>query len=128
MIVGSGVDIIEVDRMKKAMELWGDRLLKRIFTDKEIEYANNKRNAAQHLAARFCAKEALLKAIGGGREKGLRWTEAEILNDKDGKPEVVLFGSAKRLVAEAGIDGVTVSMSHTKDYAVASAILVKDEG
>lgn len=125
MIVGNGVDIIEVDRMRKAMAEWGDRLLKKVFTEREIEYSRKRRDSAQHLAARFCAKEALLKAIGGGWKKGFRWTNIEILNDRNGKPLVRLFGPAKSLMSKAKIDKVIVTMSHAKEYAIASAILVK---
>ncbi len=128
MIVGNGVDILEVDRMRDAIERWGDRLLERVFTKNEIEYSRKKRNFAQHLAARFCAKEALSKAIGGGTDKHLRWTDVEILNDKNGKPKVKLFGPAKRLAQEEKIGGVMVSISHTKELACANAILVRDEG
>jgi len=127
MIVGSGVDILEVDRMRDAIERWGDRLLKKIFTKNEIEYSRKRRNFAQHLAARFCAKEALSKAIGGGTGKHLRWTDVEILNDKNGKPQVNLFGPAKRLAQNEKIARVMVSLSHTKGVACANAILVSDE-
>ena len=123
MIVGSGVDILEVERMRKAMGRWGDRLLKRVFTDKEIDYSKKRMDFAQHLAARFCAKEALIKATGGGWEKEMRWTDVEILNDRNGRPEVRTYGPVKRLLSKARVSKVMVSMSHTRDYAVASAIL-----
>jgi len=123
MIVGSGIDIIEVERMRKTISRWGDRLLRRLFTDKEIDYSKKRMDSAQHLAARFCAKEALIKATGGGWEKGMRWTDVEILNDKNGKPEVRIYGPARRLLSKARVSKVMVSMSHTRDYAVASAIL-----
>ena len=123
MIVGSGVDILEVERMRKSMGRWGDRLLKRVFTDREIAYSKKKRDSAQHFAARFCAKEALVKAAGGGWEKEMRWTDVEILNDRNGSPQVRAYGPARRLLLKVKVDKVMVSMSHTRDYAVASAIL-----
>lgn len=127
MIVGSGVDILEVDRMREAIERWGDRLLGKVFTKNEIEYSRKRRDFAQHLAARFCAKEALSKAIGGGTTKHLRWTDVEILNDKNGRPLVKLIGPAKRLAQNEKIASVMVSISHTKELACANAILVRDE-
>lgn len=125
MVLGSGVDIIEVERVKQAIEKWGDSFLKKVFTEKEIRYSNRKRFAYQHLAARFATKEAVLKAFGGGWTRTLPWKNVEIVNDKNGKPEICLSGEAKKIYDRKHIDKIVVSMSHTKVYAVANAILVK---
>lgn len=125
MVYGSGVDIIEVERVKRAVKRWGDTFLKKIFTDNEIDYSQKRRFAYQHLAARFAAKEAVLKAFGGGWSRSLPWKDVEIINDKNGKPNIRLHGEAKRIYDKKSIEKIAVSMSHTKNYAVASAILVK---
>ncbi|MDB4349879.1 holo-ACP synthase [Omnitrophica bacterium] len=125
MVLGSGVDIIEVERVKEAVKKWGDSFLKKIFTDKEIKYANSKRFVSQHLAARFATKEAVLKAFGGGWTRTLPWKDVEIINDKNGKPEIKLYREAKKIYDKKKIEKIVVSMSHTKSYAVANAILVK---
>lgn len=127
MVYGSGVDIIEVDRVKQAVKKWGNSFLKKVFTHKEISYSNKKRFAYQHLAARFATKEAVLKAFGGGWTRNLPWKDVEIVNNKEGKPEIKLHGEAKKIYKRKKISGVVVSMSHTKYYAVANAILTKKD-
>ncbi len=126
MVLGTGIDIIEVSRIKNAIEKWGDGFLKKVFTDKELEYSKTKRFAYQHLAGRFATKEAVLKAFGGGWIRNLPWKDVEIINDKNGKPEIKLHREAKKISRMKKIAEVHVSMSHTKDYAAASAILVKE--
>lgn len=125
MVYGSGVDIIEVERVRRAVKKWGDTFLKKIFTDNEIDYSQKRRFAYQHLAARFATKEAVLKAFGGGWSRSLPWKDVEIINDKNGKPNIKLHGEAKRIYDKKSIEKVVVSMSHTKNYAIASAILVR---
>jgi len=125
MIVGSGVDIVEVDRIKKAVKRWGESFIDKVFTKKELNYSHKKRFAYQHLAARFATKEAVLKAFGGGWIRSLPWKEVEITNDKTGKPSVTLHGEAKKLKEKREIKRMVISISHTKNYAVASAILEK---
>ena len=127
MILGSGVDIIEVDRVKGAIKKWGKSFLEKVFTDNEISYSKKKRFAYQHLAGRFATKEAVLKAFGGGWTRNLPWKDVEIVNDKNGKPEIRLYGEAKKISKKRNIEAVLVSMSHTKNYAVANAILVKKD-
>ncbi|MFH1752793.1 MAG: holo-ACP synthase [Candidatus Omnitrophota bacterium] len=124
MIFGSGIDIVEVERIKDAVERWGNSFLKKVFTDKEILYANSKRFTYQHLAARFATKEAVLKAFGGGWSRTLPWKDVEVVNDENGKPEIRLYREAKKIYSKRNIDKILVSMSHTKEHAVANAILV----
>ena len=125
MIMGSGVDIVEVVRIKKALRKWGKDFVNKVFTEKELAYSHKKRYAYQHLAARFATKEAVLKAFGGGWLRSLPWKDVEIVNDKKGKPSVILHGEAKHLKRKRKIKSIVISISHTKNYAVASAILEK---
>ena len=115
MIVGIGVDIIEVDRIQKLAEK-SPRFLKRVFTNEEIQYCTGKKNKYQHLAARFAAKEAFFKALG----KKIHWTDVGIVNLPSGKPELVLNSEGP-----FPFERTYVSVSHLKDYAVAYVILEK---
>ena len=125
MIFGSGVDIVEVFRMKDAIDKWGDNFLKKIFTDREIRYSNSKRFSCQHFAARFAAKEAVVKAFGEPKKFPIRWTEIEVINDDEGKPAIKFYNDALKLKNRKRIDKVVLSMSHSKNYAVANVILLK---
>ena len=114
MILGQGIDIIEVSRIAKAIERWGDDFLKHVFTDQEIAYARKRRFPDQHFAARFAAKEAVLKAIGENADIG--WKDIEIINQHSGKPSCIFHN--KEFSPK-----ILISLSHTKEYAVASAII-----
>ena len=117
-----GTDIIEIERIKKAISEHGDNFLDEIYTKKEIEYCNSKNNAKyQHFAARFAAKEAIFKAISSLVENKykLSWKNAEIINDKNGKPNIKLIGIN---IENISID---ISISHCKEYAVAMCTLIK---
>ena len=115
MIIGIGVDIIEVERIRKLAEK-SPRFLKRIFTDKEIKYCNLKKNKFQHLAARFAAKEAFFKALG----KKIKWTDVGVINLPSGKPELAL-----KREGSFSFDRSYVSLSHLQDYAIAYVVLEK---
>ena len=116
MILGTGVDITEVRRLRQAIEKWGDEFLMKIFTSLEIKNARSRTSFYQHLAGRFAAKEAVFKAMGN---KFLTWKDVEIINDKEGKP------SCKILNGKSGKASVHISISHVKNYAVANAIITK---
>ncbi|MDD5450115.1 MAG: holo-ACP synthase [Candidatus Omnitrophica bacterium] len=124
MILGTGVDIVEICRIRKAADKWKDKFLNRVFTDKELRYANGKKFIYQHLAARFAAKEAVLKAFGDSSINDMEWKNIEIVNNSDGRPIVILKGQARKTMVKRGISDVIVSLSHTRNYAVANAILV----
>jgi len=126
MIMGTGIDIIEVLRIKKALDMWGEKFLNRVFTKRELSYANKKKFSHENLAARFACKEAVLKAFGDTRV-GIRLKNIEILNDSKGKPEVILHKEAKKFANKNHLDNIIVSMSHTNNYAVSNAILWKNE-
>ena len=125
MIIGTGIDIIEVSRIKRALEMWGEKFLNRVFTRRELSYANKKKFSHENLAARFACKESVLKAFGDTRI-GVRLKSIEILNDAKGKPEVILHGEAKEFADKKNLNKIIVSMSHTNNYAVSNAILWKD--
>ena len=114
MIYGIGIDIIELDRIQKAIDRWGDHFLNHVFTDTEIEYAQRHKYPLQHFAARFAAKEAVLKAFG--KNSHINWKDIQIKNDKDGKP-VCTFRDKKFKKK------ILISISHTHVYAVANAII-----
>lgn len=125
MILGTGVDIVEVLRMREAIDKWGDSFLGKIFTPREIKYSNSRRFSSQHFAARFAAKEAVVKAFGAPRKYPLKWTDIEVLNDEDGKPLIEFHDDALALKKKKKVNDVIVSMSHSKNYAIANAILMK---
>jgi holo-[acyl-carrier protein] synthase len=124
MIVGTGVDIVEISRIKNAAKKWDKNFLGRIFTDKELEYSNEKVSSYQHLAARFAAKEAVLKALGNGWTNRIEWKDIEVWNERSGKPNVRLSGEVLRISKELNVKDIIISMSHTRTYAIANVILV----
>ena len=126
MIIGTGIDIVEVSRIKKAFDMWGEAFLKRVFTKQELDYASTKKFSHESLASRFACKESVLKAFGDTRS-GIRLKSIEVLNDSKGKPEIVLHDEAKEFASQKHLDNIIVSMSHTGNYAVSNAILWKDE-
>ncbi|HVZ18098.1 MAG TPA: holo-[acyl-carrier-protein] synthase [Terriglobales bacterium] len=123
MIVGTGVDITEVPRIAAAIERFGDRFLKRIYTANEIRYCESRQNKVERYAARFAAKEAALKAIGTGWRRGVAWTDVEITREPSGRPTMVFHGVAGEFAAKLGVKRVHVSLSHTVEHAIAHVIL-----
>ena len=124
MVFGIGTDIIEIQRVEEKLRRTGG-LKTRVFTPREIAYCESKAKSAQHFAARFAAKEAFLKAIGTGWSRGYRFVDIEILNNEQGKPELLLQGKVKSFCEENGITGFHVSLSHIKDLAKAVVVLEK---
>ena len=122
MIFGLGTDIIKVDRFEK-MVAKGRRYLKTIFTESEMNYCESKTRKSEHYAARFAAKEAVLKALGMGWRDGFTFSEIEILNDKLGKPMVFLHGKVEDYFQKQKLKQITISLSHSKENAIAVAIL-----
>ncbi len=113
-----GVDIIEIDRISATIERFGDRFLQRIYTEEEAAYC---RGRAPQLAARFAAKEAVMKALGTGT-RGVGWRDVEVARKRSGEPEIVLHGRAAARAEKLGIDRLAVSLSHSRKYAVASVV------
>ena len=123
MIRGIGVDIVKVDRIEQAMERWGSRFLKRIFTAAEIERCQQRARPAQCLALRFAAKEAFAKALGLGMRKGLRWRDIEVVHDHLGKPDLLLHNQAQRLLEAVEASRTWLSLSDERESAVAVVVL-----
>lgn len=123
MILGVGIDIIEVARVAAAVERFGDRFLQRVFLPDEIAYCRAHRVAAPFIAGRFAAKEAISKAFGTGIGAALGWHDMEIRHHASGAPFVVLHGNAVPLLQERGGHRVWISLSHTENYAAAVAVL-----
>ena len=126
MIVGIGTDIIEVERIGRLLSKQ-KRFKERIFTRAEIDYCEHKTNRAQNYAARFAVKEAFLKAIGTGWREGIAFKEIEIKNDKKGKPELILSGTAKTITEQIGVTNIQVSISHLKDLAIGFVMLERQQ-
>ncbi len=120
MILGVGVDLTPVSRMDKAFAAHPERLEARLFTDGERAYCRARANAGQHFAARFAAKEALLKALGV--PEGLRWHELEVVNDAGGAPGFRLSGHAAAAAARAGVRKLHLSITHADDAALAFVV------
>jgi holo-[acyl-carrier protein] synthase len=123
MVIGTGIDIIEVERIKKVFEKRDETFLKKIFTQKELDYSFQFKNAFPHLAARFSAKEALYKSIGFGV---IHFCEIEVLNEQSGKPYLVLHGETKERWEALGSPNLLISLSHTNT--MASAVVILETG
>lgn len=123
MIIGTGIDICEVDRIRAAIARFGDRFLKRVFTEREIRYAERKANRNERYAARFAAKEAGMKAIGTGWRRGVRWQDFEVVNLPSGKPTLQFHGKAREFADAQGVRNISLSLTHTKAQAMAFLIL-----
>lgn len=123
MIVGTGVDLAEVDRLRKALERFGDRFLTRVFTAAEIAYVERRGNRFQRYAARFAAKEAGMKALGTGWRRGVRWQDFEVANLPSGKPTLKLHGEAARYAAQQGVASISLSLTHTAELGMAFVVM-----
>ena len=124
-IVGLGTDVVDVRRFRKFISEGKSTLLERLFTPGERGYAQTKKDPAPHLAARFAAKEACLKAFGLGLREGLSWQDLEVVPDSLGRPDLVLNGRAQEIAAQRAVTSVHLSYSHDGDYAVATVVLEK---
>lgn len=123
MIVGLGTDLAEISRVARSIERFGERFLARIFTPGEIAYCHSKKNFAESFAARFAAKEAGAKALGTGISQGVSWREFEVQRAPSGKPSLTLHGRAAQLAGELGVTSITLSLTHSRDTAMAVVIL-----
>ena len=123
MIESVGIDLVEIQRIKVAIDRYGERFTNRIFTPWEIEYCLSKINPVLSFAGRFAVKEAVFKAIGTGFAEGVKWKSVEVVNDRRGQPQVRLGRAIRN---HTGNNKIVISLSHTSNYAVASAILVSN--
>jgi len=127
MIVGTGIDIAEVDRIKAAMGRFGRRFLERIFTAEEIRYCESKANKAERYAGRFAAKEAAMKAIGTGWSRGVTWQDVEVRRFPGGRPTIAFHGKAVEFFQKLGAVRVHLSITHTGGQAMAQVILESED-
>ena len=123
MVIGLGIDIIEIDRIKDSIENYGEKFLSKIFTPAEINYCQNKANKFQHFAARFAAKEAVYKALATGWQEVLSWQDIEIFNESTGMPQVSMRGRLKEFLGED--KSLKISISHSNNYVTCVAIIYK---
>ncbi len=123
-IVGIGTDIVECLRIGRLIEQHGELFLTRVFTEQEVRYCQARRNATEHFAGRWAAKEAILKCLGTGWSKGICWTDLEVSNDFAGAPRVHTRGAVREFVEQMRISNIMLSISHCRAYATAFAIAV----
>ncbi len=118
-----GVDIIEIDRIRQVIERWGGKFLRRVYTEAELGLYRGK---PESLAARFAGKEAVVKALGTG-ERGIGWKDIEILTESGGRPLVNLYRQAREQANDLGLKGMAISLSHSRDYAIAFVVGERDK-
>jgi holo-[acyl-carrier protein] synthase len=123
MILGTGVDLAEVPRIRSAIERFGERFVRRIYTPLEIAYVDRKANRFERYAARFAAKEAGMKAIGTGWDHGVTWKDIEVSNLPSGQPTIRLHGVAAQIAEKMGVKRISLSLTHTAELAMAHVIL-----
>src|SRR5579863_5063045 len=123
MIVGTGIDIAEVPRIAASIARFGNRFLHRIFTESEMRYCDSKANRIERYAARFAAKEAGMKAIGTGWNHGVSWRDVEVSRMPGGRPTLHFHGKAAEFAANLGAAHVSLSLTHSNEYAIAQVIL-----
>ncbi len=121
-VICHGIDLVDCTRIDKLRQQHGGRFLQRVFTERELQYCRSHRYQAERLGGRFAVKEAVMKMLGTGWQNGVAWTDIETVNDPLGKPIVTLTGAIDRIAAQMGIDQISVSITHTNNLAVASAI------
>src|SRR4051812_41457603 len=123
MILGTGVDLAEVNRIREAIERYGDRFIRRIYTAGEIAYVERKANRYERYAGRFAAKEAGMKAIGTGWKRGVSWQDFEVANLPSGRPTLRLHGAAAVFAERLGVKTIALSITHTAELGMAHVIL-----
>ncbi|MCK4752248.1 MAG: holo-ACP synthase [Planctomycetes bacterium] len=120
--IAHGIDLVDFPRIEEMVKRHGERFLDRIFTPAEQAYADSNENGVEKLAGRFAAKEAILKLIGTGWRGKIAWTDIEITNTPTGQPEVTLTGEVKKIADKLRIEDISVSITHTANFAIASAV------
>jgi len=127
-IVAHGIDLVDCPRIEAMIERHGERFIERIFTAAEQAYAGANKNEIEKLAGRFAAKEAILKLVGTGWRGKIAWTDIEIINNSSGQPEVTLDGEVKKIAETLGIKHISISITHTANFAIASAVALAEKG
>lgn len=121
-IVAHGIDLVDCPRIEAMIERHGKRFIERVFTASEQAYAEANKNGIEKLAGRFAAKEAILKLMGTGWRGKIAWTDVEVINNSSGQPEVTLSGEVEKIAGKLGIKHISVSITHTANFAIASAV------
>ncbi len=121
-IVAHGIDLVDCPRIEEMVTRHGERFIQRVFTAAEQAYAEANKNKIEKLAGRFAAKEAILKLVGTGWRGKIAWTDIEIINNSSGQPEVTLGGEVEKIADKLGIKHISVSITHTANFAIASAV------
>jgi holo-[acyl-carrier protein] synthase len=127
LTVRTGIDVVGVDRLRRLVEDHAERE-REVFTAGELEYCNGKRRRFEHMAARFAAKEAVLKAFGTGIRQRMRWTDVEVVSESNGRPRIVLAGAVAAYAKRHGLRDLDVSLTHAEGLAVAQAITLWESG
>jgi holo-[acyl-carrier protein] synthase len=125
VIVGLGTDIVEILRIAKMIERHGEMFLERVYTEEEIRYCQRRKESFQHFAGRWAAKEAVMKTLGTGFVRGIRWQDIEIVVERSGQPKIRLHGGAGELAERLGIREFHITISHCRAYATATAVAVR---
>ena len=125
MIYGIGIDLVTVKRIEVAIQRWGERFQKKVFTPGEIDYCSRKRNPFPNYAARFAAKEAFVKALGIGIRRGVHWKDIDVQRGPLGRPILKLNGMALEICRKEGIEGIFLSLTHDRDFSSAMVVLEK---
>ncbi len=127
-IIAHGIDLVDCPRIEEMVARHGERFVQRIFTAAEQAYAESNKNKIEKLAGRFAAKEAILKLMGTGWRGKIAWTDIEIINNSSGQPEVTLDGEVEKIAEKLGIKHISVSITHTANFAIASAVALTEKG
>jgi len=122
MIVGMGIDIAEVRRIREVFESQGERFAQRVYTEAESTYCKKFRNKYERYAGRFAAKEAAMKALGTGWSRGVRWVDVEVVRQRGGRPTLALHGEARKIADALGVKSIAISITHTAEQAFALVI------
>ena len=125
-IVAHGIDLVDFPRIEQMVQRHGERFLNRVFTETEQAYANSNKNRIEKLAGRFAAKEAVLKLMGTGWAGKIAWTDIEVTNNPAGQPQVALSGEVKKIAEQLHINHISISITHTANFAIASAVALAD--
>ena len=126
-IIAHGIDLVDFPRIGKMIDDHGERFLARVFTQAEQKYADSNKNKTEKLAGRFAAKEAILKLLGTGWRGKIAWTDIEVVNNSMGQPIVNLSGEVERIAKKLGITQISISITHTANFAIASAVALSGQ-
>lgn len=124
MIVGLGTDIVEIVRIGRMIERHGETFLNRVYTEEEIRYCQRRKELYQHFAARWAAKESVMKTLGTGFVRGVGWQDIEVCVKKSGQPTIEIHGGAREFAKQLKIDDILITMSHCRAYATATAVAI----